>query len=85
MSYNEENKRNKRSSIKKVAMEGKQKVAVVWTCHKNGSTRTVKITNSPCTDWQVLWEKIEHFKELHKQIERRILRNEANVMDNYRL
>jgi hypothetical protein len=67
-------------------MERKQNVAVVWTCNNNGSIQTVKITNSPCTDWQVLWEEIEkHYKELHKETDRTILRKAADVIDNYRL
>ena len=41
-------------------MEKKQNIAVVWTCRNDEATQTVKITNSPCTDWKVLWEKINN-------------------------
>jgi hypothetical protein len=41
-------------------MERKQSIAVVWTWRKNEATHIVKITNSPGTDWKVLWGEINN-------------------------
>jgi len=41
-------------------MDRKQNIAVVWTCRKNEATQIVKITNSPGSDWKVLWEEINN-------------------------
>jgi len=54
------NEINKITQIRKGAMERKQNIAVVWKCRKNEATQTVKINNSSCTDWKVLWDEINN-------------------------